>query len=192
MNSNKLDKISRTMTKILRHELDNYIHDEKGFVDLDLILKSGKIFNEVNIDHIKKIVDTDNKSRFSLNFKGNKIFIRANQGHSSGNLNDNDMLTLLNEQISGCYHATYSDNINSIKKNGISRMKRKHIHIAESDQAKSGKRSSCNVKIFINMELAINDGIKFYRSENGVILTEGDENGLLLPKYFLDIVNITK
>tara|TARA_Y200000002_G_C22637765_1_gene645508 strand:- start:3 stop:578 length:576 start_codon:yes stop_codon:yes gene_type:complete len=190
MNSNKLNKISRTMTKILRHELHNYNHDEEGFVDLDLILKSNVIFKEINIDHIKKIVDADNKSRFSLNFKGNKIFIRANQGHSSGNLNDNNMLALINKQIPGCYHATYSSNLNSIKKNGISRMKRKHIHIAESDEAKSGKRSSCNIKILINMELAINDGIKFYRSENGVILTEGDQNGLLLPKYFLDIINI--
>lgn len=191
MNSNKLNKIGRTMTKILRHELDNYIHDEKGFVDLDLVLKSNRIFDEVNIEDIKKIAINDNKSRFSLNFKGNKIFIRANQGHSSGNLNDNNMLKLLKEQIPGCYHATYSIYLNSIKKNGISRMKRKHIHIAESDEAKSGKRSSCNVKILINMELAMNDGIKFYRSENGVILTEGDENGLLLPKYFLDIINIT-
>lgn len=190
MNSNKLNKISRTMTKILRHELDNYNHDEEGFVDLNLILKSNRIFNELKLDDIKKIVDSDNKSRFSLNFKDNKIFIRANQGHSSGNLNDNKMLVLLEKQIPGCYHATYINNLNSIKKNGISRMKRKHIHIAESDEAKSGKRSSCNVKILINMELAISDGIKFYRSENGVILTEGDKNGLLLPKYFLDIINI--
>ena len=190
MNSNKLNKISRTMTKILRHELDNYIHDEEGFVDLNLILKSNKIFNELKFDDIKKIVDTDNKSRFSLNFKDNQIFIRANQGHSSGNLNDKNMLVLLEKQIPGCYHATYMNNLNSIKKNGISRMKRKHIHIAESDEAKSGKRSSCNVKILINMELAINDGIKFYKSENGVILTEGDKNGLLLPKYFLDIIQI--
>ena len=50
MNSNKLNKIGRTMTKILRHELDNYIHDEKGFVDLDLILKSNRIFDQVNIE----------------------------------------------------------------------------------------------------------------------------------------------
>ena len=190
MNSNKLNKVGRTMTKILRHELYNYAHDEEGFVELNLLLQSNKIFDEVNLEDIKKIVDSDNKSRFSLNYKGNKIFIRANQGHSSGNLNDNNMLTLINKQIQGCYHATYSINLNSIKKNGISKMKRKHIHIAESDEAKSGKRSSCDVKILINMELAIYDGIKFYRSENGVILTEGDENGLLLPKYFLDIVNI--
>ena len=192
MNSNKLNKIGRTMTKILRHELDHYIHDEKGFVDLDLILKSNKKFDEENINDIKKIVDRDNKSRFSLDYKGNKIFIRANQGHSSGNLNDNSMLNLLNKNIPGCYHATYLIHLHSIKKNGISRMKRKHIHIAESDEAKSGKRSSCDVKILINMELAMSEGIKFYRSENGVILTEGDKNGLLLPKYFLDIVNITK
>lgn len=190
MNSKKLNKISRTMTKILRHELNDYIHDREGFVDLDLILKSDKIFNGVNLNDIEKIVDSDNKSRFFLKLKGNKFFIRANQGHSSGNLNDNSMMTLLNKQIPGCYHATYIDNLNSIKKNGISRMKRKHIHIAESDKAKSGKRSTCNIKILINMELAISDGIKFYISENGVILTEGDENGLLLPKYFLDIINI--
>ena len=191
MNYNRLNKISRTITKILRHELDNYIHDDEGFVELDILLQSNKIFEGINLEDIKKIVSNDNKSRFSLNYKGNKYFIRANQGHSSGNLNDNSMMTLLNKQIPGCYHGTYTDNLNSIKKNGISRMKRKHIHIAESDQAKSGKRSSCNVKILINMELAMNDGIKFYRSENGVILTEGDENGLLLPKYFLDIINIT-
>ena len=192
MNSNKLNKIGRTITRILRHELDNYIHDEEGYVDLDLLLKSNKIFDGVNFEDIKRIVASDNKTRFSLNFMENKIFIRANQGHSSGNLNDSNMLTLIDKQITGCYHATYINNLDSIKKNGISRMKRRHIHIAESDEAKSGKRLSCNVKILINMELAINDGIKFYRSENGVILTKGDKNGLLLPKYFLDIVNIIK
>jgi len=190
MNANKLNKISRTITKILRHELNDYIHDEEGFVDLDLILKSNKIFKDINIDDIKKIVDNDNKTRFSLKFIKNKIYIRANQGHSSGNLNDNKMLILLNKQIPGCYHATYVNNLDSIKKYGISRMKRKHIHIATSDQAKSGKRSSCNIKILINMELAMNDGILFYLSENGVILTEGDKDGILLPKYFLDIINI--
>lgn len=192
MNYNRLNKVGRTITKILRHELDNYIHDDEGFVELDILLQSNKIFEGINLEDIKKIVSNDNKSRFSLNYKGNKYFIRANQGHSSGNLNDNNMLTLIDKQIEGCYHATYVNNLDSIKKNGISRMKRKHIHIAESDEAKSGKRSSCDVKILINMELAMSEGIKFYRSENGVILTKGDKNGLLLPKYFLDIVNIIK
>ena len=69
--SNKLNKISRTMTKILRHELDKYNHDEEGFVDLNLILKSNRILMKYVDD--KKIVDSDNKSRFSLNFKDNKI-----------------------------------------------------------------------------------------------------------------------
>jgi 2'-phosphotransferase len=30
----------------------------------------------------------------------------------------------------------------------------------------------------------MNDGIKFHLSTNGVILTEGDEEGFLLKKYF--------
>ena len=56
MNSNKLNKISRDYDKILRHELDNYIHDEEGFVDLNLILKSNKIFNELKFDDVKKLL----------------------------------------------------------------------------------------------------------------------------------------
>ena len=33
------------------------------------------------------------------------------------------------------------------------------------------------------------DGIKFYKSANGVILTSGDEQGFLRPKYFRKIVD---
>ena len=67
-------------------------------------------------------------------------------------------------------------------------MKRHHIHIAESEISKSGRRFDTNVKIYINMGLAISDGIKFYRSANNVILTPGDSKGFLKPKYFSNIV----
>ena len=59
-------------------------------------------------------------------------------------------------------------------------MNRKHIHFAKSRVVRSGKQ----VYIYVDMALAMKDKIKFYESENGVILTEGDENGVLLPKYF--------
>ena len=95
------------------------------------------------------------------------------------------MLEILNEQIIGCYHGTYIDKIDLITENGLSRMSRRHIHICESDDAISGKRASCNVKIYIDMEKALNDGIKFYRSSNGVILTSGNEHGILESKYFI-------
>ena len=191
MNS-KLKNVSRKLSKLLRHDLTNFTHDLHGFVELDLILKSDTVFKGIKIDDIKIIVDQDEKSRFSLEFKNNKYFIRANQGHTTGKLNDSEMLTPLNEQIEGCFHATFSSNINSIKKNGLSRMERKHIHIAESDNAKSGKRKTSNVKIYINMKSAIEDGIKFYQSENKCILTPGNDDGILLPKYFLKIEEVNK
>ena len=61
-------------------------------------------------------------------------------------------------------------------------MSRKHIHIAKSLSAKSGKRSNCDLIVYIDMKGAMADGIKFYESQNGVILTEGN-NGVLHPRY---------
>ena len=50
-----------------------------------------------------------------------------------------------------------------------------------------GARSSANVFIVVDMEKAMRDGIEFYNSSNGVILTEGLD-GVLDPKYFKDII----
>ena len=38
-------------------------------------------------------------------------------------------------------------------------------------------------------QMCVADGIKFFKSANGVILTPGDEQGFLKPKYFKKIVD---
>ena len=181
-------RTSKLLTLITRHKLDKYPHDKEGFVKLSDIFNSEILPYSVPIDDIKYIVDTDNKNRFTLKETKNCFYIRSNQGHSSGSLNDNKLLTLLDEPIDGCFHGTYHKNLNLIKNNGLSKMKRHHIHLAESETAKSGRRFDTNVKIYINMSLAMSEGIKFYRSSNNVILTPGDSEGYLKPKYFSDIV----
>lgn len=45
-------------------------------------------------------------------------------------------------------------------------------------------RNSSSVLIYIDVQKAINAGIKFYLSANGVVLTEGDEKGFLSPSFF--------
>jgi RNA:NAD 2'-phosphotransferase (TPT1/KptA family) len=41
------------------------------------------------------------------------------------------------------------------------------------------------------LEKALGDGIKFYKSDNGVILSPGvGEKGLIGPEYFLKVVNL--
>ena len=179
-----LKNISRTITKILRHKLNTIKHDESGFVLVsDLIKKIPKL----TINSLKDIVKTDNKNRFDIKEINNNLYVRANQGHSSGILNDDKMFETINDPINGCYHGTYSDKVDLIVKNGLSIMKRKHIHIAESDDSISGKRKNCNVKIYIDTEKAMNDGIKFYKSSNNVILTRGNNMGILESKYFIKI-----
>ena len=174
-------KLSHKLSKILRHELNNINHDDEGYVscvDIKIIIPG------INSSIIKHIENNDSKNRFHTKLKNNILYIRANQGHSSGNLNDDKMLELISEPLVGCFHGTYKKYINLIFKNGLSKMKRRHIHIVESDSAISGKRKSANIKIYIKMKEAMDDGYKFYRSANGVILTPGNQDGILPPKYF--------
>lgn len=182
-------KISKKLSYYLRHGLikHNIPHDSNGFVNINDIFKLDSIFDNIDIELINQIVSNDSKNRFELKIVNNNIYIRANQGHSSGNLKDDNMLEILKKPIEGCFHGTYKKNLESIKKYGLSKMKRKHIHIAESMDAKSGKRNNCNLIIYINMKLAMDDGIRFYKSSNGVILTPGNDDGYLVSKYLIFI-----
>ena len=50
-------------------------------------------------------------------------------------------------------------------------------------------RSSSEIYIYINGRKCADDGIAFYRSDNGVILTAGvKEEGMLSLKYFEKVV----
>ena len=46
-------------------------------------------------------------------------------------------------------------------------------------------RQSAQVLIYIDMQKALEAGILFFLSDNGVVLTEGDVRGFLSPEYFL-------
>ena len=72
-------------------------------------------------------------------------------------------------------------------------MGRNHIHFATGllgeEGVISGMRMTATVLIYIDLEKALKDGILFFRSENGVVLTEGLNNEGYLPKdYFLKVV----
>jgi 2'-phosphotransferase len=48
----------------------------------------------------------------------------------------------------------------------------------------AGMRKSSQILIFLNIQKALDAGIKFYLSDNGVVLTEGDERGFLSIEFF--------
>lgn len=45
-------------------------------------------------------------------------------------------------------------------------------------------RNSSQIFVFINVQKALDAGIKFYFSDNGVILTEGNAAGILGTEFF--------
>ena len=45
-------------------------------------------------------------------------------------------------------------------------------------------RNSSQILIFIDIQKALDAGVKLYLSTNGVVLTEGDEQGYLRPQFF--------
>lgn len=91
-------------------------------------------------------------------------------------------------------HGTYLKCWPQIKAQGLSRMRRKHIHFAKGtfkDPAViSGLRHNAQVHIFIDLKKALDDRIKFYESENGVILTPGNDEGFLGQKYFAKAIEV--
>lgn len=51
-----------------------------------------------------------------------------------------------------------------------------------------GMRNSSQILIYINVQKALDAGIRFYMSSNGVVLTEGDKDGYLRPEFFERVV----
>lgn len=45
-------------------------------------------------------------------------------------------------------------------------------------------RNNATVLIYIDIQRAMDSGLKFFVSDNGVVLTEGDTNGFLSPQFF--------
>ncbi len=194
---NTLDRASRKLTKILRHQAVDYhlAVNTNGYVKLrDILALNLRELNNITIDDIRLIVDTNEKQRLELTLSpiDNELYMRAAQGHNTkmGNLiMDDETLTKLGPDYPNpyIYHGTKQAYLASIMENGLNRMNRKHIHFVENverDRQVSGFKQTSNAIVVVNMKKCMEDGIQFYKSSNGVILTEGN-GGILSPKYFV-------
>lgn len=186
---NELRKISKTLSWILRHGLNELAipYDSAGYARLSDVLNQRGL-NKVTLEHIEQVVNDNDKKRFDLKLVDGQYYIRANQGHSSAvaaNMDPEIIYTLLTPETAPetVVHGTTLDAYNLIKNEGLKPMSRSHVHFAiglPSDSGViSGMRQSSEVLIFIDVQKALQDGIKFYISKNKVVLCNG-----LQPKYF--------
>lgn len=190
----RLDKVSRKLTQILRHQIVEYglQCDAKGFVSVASIFTNHRIPIDKSIkkDELLFIVSSNSKKRLELEERNGKLFIRAVQGHNNevgAKLVDEEAFEVIqiDDAYKELYHGTEDRFVSSIMKTGLLKMERKHIHMVSTmprKQQLSGFKVSSNTIIVINMKKAMEDGIVFLRSANNVILSEGIQ-GCIPPKY---------
>ncbi|KAJ0399003.1 hypothetical protein P43SY_008323 [Pythium insidiosum] len=191
-------RLSKTLSYALRHgavELGLEMR-ASGFVALQEILRL-PVFRSVDEAQVEAIVRMDAKNRFTLttDASGAIKYIRANQGHTLSIVVDDELLTPITDacEVSKCIHGTYSKFWASIWSTGLCRMARNHIHMTPNEVPTgtviSGMRTNCDVLIYVDVALALQDGIKFYRSSNNVILSPGaGDAGVIERKYFARVL----
>ncbi|KAK1781813.1 phosphotransferase 1 [Copromyces sp. CBS 386.78] len=99
--------------------------------------------------------------------------------------------------VHGTYFAFWDKIVES---GGLKAMGRNHVHFStglpEDTETGviSGMRKDAEVLVFVDVECSIKQenekeggGIKWWMSDNGVVLTEGDKDGLVPLKYFKEV-----
>ncbi|XP_069848359.1 tRNA 2'-phosphotransferase 1 isoform X1 [Dipodomys merriami] len=195
-------QLSKALSYVLRHgalKLGLPMGAD-GFVPLDHLLQLPQ-FHSFSAEDIKRVVETNGKQRFALQ-QGDPslgLLIRANQGHSL-QVPELELMPLETPQALPLMlvHGTFWKHWPSILLKGLSCQGRTHIHLASGLPGDpgviSGLRPNCEVAVLINGPLALAalsaDGIPFFRSANGVILSPGNADGFLLPKYFKEALQL--
>ncbi|CAM5166062.1 unnamed protein product [Natator depressus] len=192
-------RLSKALSYVLRHGAAQLGLEmgADGFLDVAALLSLPR-FGGVSVADVRHVVETNEKCRFALrpHPSDGRLQIRANQGHSLQQVSELELIPLLEPTAlpQTIAHGTYLRHWPAICRGGLSRMGRNHIHLAPGlpgdGHVLSGMRQDCDVAIVIDGPQALADGIQFYRSANGVILTPGDAEGLLPPRYFQRVLQL--
>ena len=164
-------RISKFLSLVLRHkpEAVGVELDPNGWVAVDALLQSAAARGTViSRELLDEIVFTNDKQRFAFSDDGTKI--RANQGHSVAV----DLGLEPVEPPDRLFHGTATRFLPSVEAEGIDRRTRRHVHLSGSpEQARRvGARHGRPVVLAVQSGRMHAEGTPFYRSENGVWLTD--------------------
>lgn len=167
----RLVKMSRFISLVLRHKphtIDLAL-DAGGWASVEeLIAGAQRAHVPLTIELLRRIVAENDKQRFTLSEDG--LRIRANQGHSIA-------VDLGLEAVpppERLYHGTARRFLGSIQRQGLVAKGRQHVHLSadEATALNVGCRHGAPIVLMVDAARMQRDGITFYRSANGVWLTE--------------------
>lgn len=164
-------RISKFMSLVLRHnpQAIGLQLDAEGWVRIeDLLLAAQHAGIAIDRSVLESVVRQNNKQRFSISHDGQRI--RANQGHSIP-------VDLGLEPITPppiLYHGTATRFLQSIREHGLLKGHRQHVHLSTDQQSACnvGSRHGHPIVLTVDAANMLHDGYHFYRSHNGVYLTE--------------------
>ncbi|QKX05792.1 RNA 2'-phosphotransferase [Aquimarina sp. TRL1] len=164
-------RIGKFLSLILRHQPEKIgiQLDKNGWVEVSSLLEKIKVYYpQLDQELLEHLVKTNDKQRYAFN--DDKTKIRANQGHSVS-------VALAYEAEKPpemLYHGTIAAFMKSICKEGLLKMNRHHVHLSQDIETatKVGARRGKPVILFIQSGKMYREGISFFKSKNGVWLTE--------------------
>jgi putative RNA 2'-phosphotransferase len=165
-------RISKLLSLGLRHEPGalGITLDDTGWTSVEAVLRGLAARGEsIDAEELEEIVATSDKQRFALSGDGTRI--RANQGHSVAV--DLGLPPTTPPEI--LFHGTVRRFVDAIRAQGLLRRARTHVHLsAETATAATvaGRRAGDAVILHVRARSMHDAGHAFYRSANGVWLTE--------------------
>lgn len=162
---------SKFLSLLLRHkpETIGLTLDEGGWAKIeDLIRLTESHHTQLSQALILEAVATNEKRRFALSPDG--LSIRANQGHSLSVALD--LAPLVPPDT--LFHGTTARFLDEIMAQGLSKKNRQHVHLTDNiNTAKNvGSRHGKLALLEVKAGAMHAQGMVFYRSENGVWLTD--------------------
>ena len=166
-----LTEISKFLSYVLRHkpEAIGITLDDQGWIGVDeLLAAAARHGKAVTRELLDKVVATNDKQRFTFSPDGRSI--RANQGHSL----DVDLALEPVKPPELLYHGTVERFIASIREQGLIRGQRQHVHLScdRETAARVGQRRGKPVVLIVESGRMHRAGHQFFRSANGVWLTD--------------------
>ncbi|HEX8634065.1 MAG TPA: RNA 2'-phosphotransferase [Pyrinomonadaceae bacterium] len=167
----RLVRVSKFLSRVLRHQPGSIgiELDGAGWVAVSDLLAACRAHNfPVTLEELRAVVRENDKQRFAFSDDG--AGIRASQGHSVSV--ELGYAPLAPPPV--LYHGTAAHLLASISARGLVRGRRQHVHLSAdaTTAAKVGARHGRPHVIAVESGRMHADGHAFYRSDNGVWLTE--------------------
>lgn len=175
-------RVSKYLAKVLRHDPAGagISLDPQGWAPVtDILAAVERRFGPFCRARLEQLVRADDKQRYAFSEDG--LRIRANQGHSVGV--DLGLAPVAPPPL--LYHGTKAELLPAILRDGLRKGRRTHVHLSADvvTARKVGDRRAGQTAV-LTVRSGDTHGCAFYRSANGVWLTEH-----VPPSYLLHNVD---